>query len=229
MNARLPKALAALTLASACLALVLITPRTNAAASLTEPAPPSAVRAVQLPDGAFMYRRMVQQAAAQVWGVDASPALLAAQIHQESRYEAKARSSVGAQGFAQFMPATAKWMTVQFPDQLGEFDPWDPAQAIEAAALYDQYLRRRNPGATRCATWAFAMSAYNGGEKALAAEQSAARRDGADARLWFGNVARFRARGTAAWTQNRTYVRQILTVLEPAYVDAGWTGQAVCA
>lgn len=208
---------------------VLMGANLRAAVVLTEPAPRTAAARVYLPDGAFLYRRMVQQAAIEVWGVDASPARLAAQIHQESGYVQHARSEVGAQGFAQFMPATAKWMTQAFPDQLGEFDPWDPQQAIEAAALYDQYLVRRNPGATTCANWAFALSAYNGGEKALRAEQSLARNGDASGRLWFGNVARFRARGQAAWRQNRGYVRTILTVLEPAYVDAGWTGKAVCA
>lgn len=201
----------------------------NAASVLTTPAPASAAAKVRVPDGAFMYRRMVEQVASGVWGVDASAAILAAQIHQESGYVEKAHSSVGAQGFAQFMPATAKWMTQQFPDRLGEFDPWDPKQSIEAAALYDQYLRSRNPGANPCATWSFALSAYNGGEKALHGEQALAKRSRVNPAVWFGAVARFRDRGAAAWTQNRTYVRQILTVLEPAYIDAGWSGSAVCA
>lgn len=212
-----------------CALVLLVAMQSHATVSLTERAPASAATKVYLPDGAFMYRRMVQQAADQVWGLDANAALLAAQIHQESGYVETARSSVGAAGFAQFMPATARWMTQAFPARLGEFDPWDPQQAIEAAALYDQYLRARNPGATRCAGWSFAMSAYNGGEKALRGEQSMAGHSGANAQLWFGNVARFRARGAAAWRQNRGYVRQILTVLTPAYVAAGWSGQAVCA
>lgn len=229
MSGRLARTLAWLTLAAACSLLIAITPRTDAASALTEPAPRSAIAAVRVPDAAFTYRRMIEQAAVDVWGVDASPARLAAQIHQESGYRPRAKSGVGAQGLAQFMPATTRWIAHEFPDQLGHFDPWDPEQAVLAAAVYDQWLLRRATGGTPCADWAFALSAYNGGERALQAEQALAGRAGASPAAWFGQVARFRARSGAAWAENRQYVRQILTVLEPAYIDAGWSGEAVCA
>lgn len=183
---------------------------------------------VQVPDSAALYRHYVEQAASDVWGVEASPARLAAQIHQESSWQTGARSTVGAQGLAQFMPATAKWIAQQFPDQLGDFDPWDPRQAALAAALYDHWLLVRNDGATQCDCWAFALSAYNGGEARLHAEQIKAGNLGANSRRWFGEVAVFRARGVAAWQQNRGYVNRILRVLEPAYIADGWSGTAVC-
>ncbi len=47
-------------------------------------------------------------------------------IWKESRFDIKAVSPVGAQGIAQFMPATAK--------ARGLKDPYDPAQAIPASA-----------------------------------------------------------------------------------------------
>lgn len=187
------------------------------------------IAAVRVPEVNAVQRRYVEQAAEEVWGVDASPARLAAQIHQESHWRAKARSSVGAEGWAQFMPATARWIARQFPDRLGDFDPWDPRQAALAAAIYDHWLFQLNQGDTACARWAFTLSAYNGGEAALQHEQARAERAGANPRLWFWNVASYRGRSMAAWRQNRGYVRQILKVLEPAYIDAGWAGTAVCA
>ena len=183
-----------------------------------------------VPEAAAVYRRWVEQAAAEEWGVHGSPARLAAQLHQESSWRPRAKSPVGAEGLAQFMPATARWIAGAFPDKLGAFDPWDPQQAILAAAIYDAWLARRNPGAGECSTWAFALSAYNGGERALAAERKLARQAGRNPRRWFdGNVADFRARSPANWRENRGYVRRILIDLEPAYLDAGWSGRAVCA
>lgn len=185
--------------------------------------------AVRVPEVGAMYRRWVEQATASEWGIDGSPARLAAQLHQESSWDAKARSPVGAEGLAQFMPSTARWIAAAFPDKLGAFDPWDPQQAALAAAIYDAWLVDRNAGRTACDTWAFAFSAYNGGETRLRQEQALATRHGLDAGTWFGSVSGQRARGEAAWRENRGYVRRILRVLEPAYIAAGWSGEAVCA
>lgn len=181
----------------------------------------------QVPDVSARYRLLVEQAASDVWGVDASPARLAAQLHQESSWNPQARSNVGAQGLAQFMPSTGRWLAQQFP-ALGAYDPWDPAWSARAAAVYDHWLLTRNPGAGQCSSWAFAFSAYNGGETMLHREQAIAARHGRNSQRWFGNVADYRARSPEAWAENRSYVRRILIVLEPAYVDAGWAGQAVC-
>src|SRR6185437_10628377 len=189
---------------------------------------PTKVQAVQVPEASTMYRRWVEQAVAEEWGVDGSPARLAAQIHQESGWDPHARSEVGAEGLAHFMPATGKWIAATFPDKLGEFDAWDPQQAALAAAVYDAWLVRRNPGRDACASWAFGLSAYNGGELHLHQEQQLAARHGRARDAWFGNVALQRSRGLGAWQQNRDYVRRILIVLEPAYIDAGWSGKAVC-
>lgn len=187
------------------------------------------IAAVRVPDESALYRRDVEQAASEVWGIDASPARLAAQIHQESSWRPGARSGVGAQGLAQFMPQTAHWIAQEFPNQLGDFDPWDPRQAALAAAVYDDWLLKRQAGLTACSNWAFALSAYNGGETRLQAEQAKAYSYGANPRTWFGGVDRYRDRSLAAYRQNRGYVRSILLVLEPAYIDAGWSGKAVCA
>lgn len=191
------------------------------------PASPHTITALHVPDVSARYRLLVEQAAVDEWGVDASPARLAAQLHQESSWNAQAHSAVGAQGLAQFMPATGQWLARQFPE-LGAFDPWDPAWSARAAAVYDHWLLTRNPGHGACSNWAFAFSAYNGGERALQREQALAAKHGRASDRWFGNVASVRWRSPAAWRENRGYVRRILVVLEPAYIEAGWSGQAVC-
>ncbi|MBE3206665.1 MULTISPECIES: C40 family peptidase [Parafrankia] len=65
-----------------------------------------------------------------------SPGLLAAQLQQESGFNPLARSSVGAEGIAQFMPGT--WATRGLDgDNDHRADPFNPADAIPAAARYD--------------------------------------------------------------------------------------------
>ena len=83
-----------------------------------------------------------------------SVALLTALLEQESAFDedvitGKRTSSAGAQGIAQFMPATAK--------QFG-IDPLDPKQAIPAAA---KYLKQNYD---RFGSWDLALAAYNAGE-----------------------------------------------------------------
>lgn len=159
---------------SLIVALVVAVTTPPAQAAPTQTAPARTIAAVRVPESAALYRHDIEQAAGEVWGVQASPARLAAQIHQESSFDPGARSGVGAQGLAQFMPATAKWIAQKFPDRLGDFDPWDPRQAALAAAIYDQWLMQRNPGRTQCDCWSFGLSAYNGGETRLHAEQALA-------------------------------------------------------
>jgi hypothetical protein len=77
-------------------------------------------------------------------------------IWQESRFNARAVSGKGAQGIAQFMPATA--------GARGLVDPFDPVEALRHSAGYLQDLRKRfgnlglaaagyNAGPTRVADW----------------------------------------------------------------------------
>lgn len=182
---------------------------------------------VQVPDVDARMRLQVEQTVADIWGVDASPARLAAQLHQESAWNPKAHSAVGAEGLAQIMPTTGKWLAQQFPE-IGAYDPWDAAWSMRAAAVYDHWLLTRNPGTGQCSSWAFAFSAYNGGEGLLHREQTLAEQHGKDPDRWFGNTANYSARTQANWQQNRDYVHRILIVLEPSYIKAGWSGTAVC-
>ena len=189
-------------------------------------------QSVNIPPASALYRHRVEQAAAQVFGVDASPARLAAQLHQESSWRANATSHVGAQGLAQFMPATARWMGQQFHRDLPNFDPWNPQQAILAAALYDKWLLDRvQPFGwtpmSDCTRWNFVMRAYNGGETWLWRERGLTLANKRDPNHW-REVEGFRGRGAAAHRENIAYPRRILLTLEPAYIAAGWPGKAVC-
>jgi len=85
--------------------------------------------------------------AAQRWNVSA--ALLGAQLYAESNFNPFARSSAGALGIAQFMPATAR--------ELGLRDPFDAAASIDAQAHLMRDLLRRF-GAVP-----LALAAYNAG------------------------------------------------------------------
>src|SRR6185437_10198162 len=83
-------------------------------------------------------------------------ALLTRLIWTESRFRVRAVSPKGAQGIAQFMPATAA--------ERGLADPFDPEHAVPHAALLVADLTRRfgnvglaaaayNAGADRVANW----------------------------------------------------------------------------
>lgn len=208
-------------MAALALVLFLLTLSWSASSGAAESA------AVRIPDVPPLYRLMVEREAADVWGIQAPAARIAAQIHAESLWNPKAASKY-AHGMAQFTPPTAEWIAKKFPAQLAGFDPWDPAQAVRAMVIYDHWLTRRNPGATQCDTWAFGLSAYNGGEGWLRRDQRRAQAAGADAAVWFGQVAEHSARAGWAIRENRGYVSRILLQLEPAYSAAGWSGSPVC-
>lgn len=95
-----------------------------------------AQNAVGLAKGAVpsVYRDLVDK-----WGrlcPEINPALLAAQLYQESGWRANAESSAEAQGIAQFIPGT--WATHGIDgDGDGDRDVWDPEDAIPSAASYD--------------------------------------------------------------------------------------------
>ena len=96
------------------------------------------------------YRALVARSAA-AHGL--APLLLAALLRSESGFDAGAVSPAGAQGIAQFMPATARGMGLR--------DPFDPAQAIPAAArLLAGHLRAFG-------SVPLALAAYNAGPDAV--------------------------------------------------------------
>ncbi|MGW4551729.1 bifunctional lytic transglycosylase/C40 family peptidase [Streptomyces violaceorubidus] len=66
---------------------------------------------------------------------EVTPNLIAALLTQESRFNPKATSPVGAQGIAQFMPSTWETHGVDGNGD-GKRDVWDPEDAIPASANY---------------------------------------------------------------------------------------------
>jgi cell wall-associated NlpC family hydrolase len=89
------------------------------------------------------------------------PALLAAQLEAESGFDAAAVSTAGAQGIAQFMPAT--WAGAWNPQR--EHSPFEPAAAIAAQARFMHGLLERAAGDV-----ASALAVYNAGPAALRGE-----------------------------------------------------------
>jgi cell wall-associated NlpC family hydrolase len=76
------------------------------------------------------YVKLISDAANGAGCAQVTPALLAAQLHQESNFNPNARSAAGALGIAQFLPGT--WARYG-----GGGDIWNPSDAIPAAARYD--------------------------------------------------------------------------------------------
>lgn len=124
----------------------------------------------QVPRDAEKYRRDIVRNARLVWGLDAPIADFAAQIQQESAFREDARSYVGAEGLAQFMPSTAKWIAGAYPE-LGQAQPLSPAWALRAFVRYDKHLWDRTVAATDCDRMAMTLSAYNGGQGYVTRDQ----------------------------------------------------------
>lgn len=79
------------------------------------------------------YRSLIEEAGKTC--PEVSPNLLAALLTQESGFNPKASSPVGAQGIAQFMPST--WETHGIDGNGdGKRDVWDPEDAIPSSAKY---------------------------------------------------------------------------------------------
>ena len=180
-----------------------------------------------IPPQAARYRADLTRCARVHWGLSAPVATFAAQVHQESRWRVNARSPVGAQGLAQFMPATARWMP-SVDSALAPSAPYNPGWALRALCAYDLWLWERVAGRTPCERMALTLSAYNGGLGWVIKDRRLAAVSGSDPLVWFGSVEYFNAgRSSSAWRENRGYPRSILRTLEPVYVHAGW-GLGMC-
>jgi cell wall-associated NlpC family hydrolase len=108
------------------------------------------------------------QALVQKWGTlcpALNPALLAAQLYQESGFNPGARSPAKALGIAQFIPGT--WATHGIDgDGDGDRDIWDPNDAIPSAASYDCELAKYVKDVPGNATHNM-LAAYNAGAYAV--------------------------------------------------------------
>jgi hypothetical protein len=82
---------------------------------------------------------------------DVDPALVAAVVETESRFQTRARSGVGARGLMQLMPRTGRWM--------GATNLYNAEQNVDAGAKYLSYLNQRFDG-----NLTKMIAAYNAGE-----------------------------------------------------------------
>ena len=129
------------------------------------------------------------------------PLMLAAQGFQESQLNQKAKSSVGAIGIMQVMPATGKEMKV------GDIRVTEPN--IHAAAKYLDRLMARFGGAafSEGNRPLFAFASYNCGAGNVAKARKEAEMRGLDPNKWFNNVEVVVSERIGAETT--TYVRNI--------------------
>lgn len=94
-----------------------------------------------------------------------TPSLLAGQIKQESGWNPKVVSPVGAQGMAQFMPGT--WSTYGLDGNGdGKRDPFDPFDAIPSMAAYDCQMVKETAGIPGN-TVDLMLAGYNAGPAAV--------------------------------------------------------------
>ena len=212
------------TLLKAC--LIALVPSFSTGAEVLELVPDS------VPDLAIAHQRTLTKAAHAHWGLNAPIALFAGQIHQESSWRIDARSQAGAQGLVQFMPATSEWFARLHPVDLGGISktaqPFNPTWAISALVLYDRHLYKQVKARSPCNSWAFTLSAYNGGYTWVERDQNLASASGADPLVWFDATERFNAgRSNVNFRENRHYPKKIIHELQHIYIAAGW-GLGVC-
>ncbi|MFF6949478.1 NlpC/P60 family protein [Streptomyces iakyrus] len=125
-----------------------------------------------------------------------SPALLAAQLYQESGFNPRAQSHAAAQGIAQFIPGT--WASHGIDgDGDGDRDVWDPKDAIPSAASYDcelaSYVKKVGGNPTENM-----LAAYNAGAYAV---------------IKYG--------GVPPYSETRNYVKRITTLSESFAAPVG--------
>lgn len=107
--------------------------------------------------------------------------LIVSQMYQESRFDPRAKSWVGAQGLLQVMPRTGK--------EFGITKLHDPDQGLQAGVRYLNWLLQRFEPELEIGerTW-FALAAYNAGIGHVRDARHLARQKGWDGNRWFDNV-----------------------------------------
>ncbi len=125
---------------------------------------------------------------------DLDPALLAAVVYVESRFDPKAESAAGAVGLMQLLPETAKGIALRTGgERFVVSDLRDPEINVRYGSWYLDHLRGRYED-TR-----LVLAAYHAGQ---------------------GNVDRWRADGAGiAFPETRRYVNEVLRI-RSMYADA---------
>jgi soluble lytic murein transglycosylase-like protein len=163
------------------------------------------------PVAARPYRRAITREARAAFGLNAPVPVLAAQIEQESAWNERAVSYVGAAGLCQAMPATAR--------QYGA-DPYQPDACLRLQSQMMRDLFVSMSGGSEPDRVAFALSAYNGGGLWVKRDRALAAASGADDQR-YAAVAPFNAgRRPSAFAENRGYVPAIVK-RQPHYQSWG--------
>lgn len=107
--------------------------------------------------------------------------LIVSQMYQESRFNPKAKSWVGAKGLMQVMPRTAK--------ELELTDLEDPEIGIHAGIKYMKWVRERFESEldVKDRMW-FTLAAYNAGQGHIKDARRLARKKGWNPNRWFNHV-----------------------------------------
>ncbi|GMG87183.1 hypothetical protein MNKW57_15040 [Biformimicrobium ophioploci] len=108
--------------------------------------------------------------------------LITAQMFQESMFDPKAKSWVGARGLMQVMPATGR--------QVGISNLFDPENSVKAGIKYMDWLYRKfdSKGITPENMMWFTLASYNAGLGHVYDAQDLAEQKGWDRKIWFDNV-----------------------------------------
>lgn len=107
--------------------------------------------------------------------------MIAAQAYQESKFNPKAKSWVGALGLMQLMPLTAK--------EVGVTNREDPYQSLRGGAVYmNKLFKRFDETIPYEERYNFALASYNAGYGHVLDARRLATKKGWDNRKWFGNV-----------------------------------------
>ena len=129
---------------------------------------------------------------------------LLSQGYQESGLDQRVKSSVGAIGIMQLMPATAAAAPISLPDIQR------PEVNVRAGAKYMRFLMDRyfaDPGLPAAERLRFALAAYNAGPARVRKLRELTAQAGLDPDRWYGNVEILAARHVGQETV--TYVANI--------------------
>jgi membrane-bound lytic murein transglycosylase MltF len=144
--------------------------------------------------------------------------LMAAQGYQESRLDQNAKSTVGAIGVMQVMPATGKELNV---GDITQMDPNIHAGVKYVRFMIDQYYK--NEPMDDLNKGLFAFASYNAGAGRVAGLRKEAAKRGLDPNVWFHNVERIAAekigRETVTYVSNIYKYYVAYTLVQGEYLE----------
>lgn len=191
------------------------------------------ILSAQIPQNAYRWRRTLRKEVNAVFGPDYPISIFAAQIHQESYWNEKARSPFAA-GLGQQTPQTEKWLNNMFSElrAIGG-GALNGKWSIRALVQYDFWLKPRTDPTGRYAPkkdkkcnckdssrdwWARILAAYNGGLGWVQKETLKAKQlYDCDTSCYFTCTQLACERAEANCEESWSYVERILFLHRPKY------------